>query len=386
MTLSPSQFGYPRALYDPNYVPPKLLHRTKELKSLLNIFQSSLNPGDLFDINVYIHGIRGIGKTVFAKYFIELLKANFEEKFIPIHLNLTIKNPNENLRLIVELYSQSISNKFTYLKNSKELWSYFHFLRNKSNIPLILIFDNVDYFNQPLYERFIRYSKDLKISTIATSQISPRSWKNKSDVLTEYLDFPLKLDIYSPSALLDILSQRISIAFPVELDHEILQYIVDIVTQFDNYRPSTCITVLKTIYHQLISGNDINPTLIRESSYPLLEFPYQGDLDCLLQLDDSLIELLYYPFLEKIALYFKNGKNIYVSYKELFRIYRIACDELLLPYNQNQFEKFIEKLVFDGFLYPSQFNANTNENRFFIIIDPFRLLEYLEIKFSEDLD
>ena len=385
MSISPSQFGYPRALYDPNYVPPKILHRNNELKSLMNIFHSSLNPEDNFNVNAYIYGIRGIGKTVFTKYFIELLKSQTKEIFIPIYLNTAIKSPLENLRLVVELYSQSIGNDFAYFNTSQELWSYFHFLRNKSNLPLILIFDNVNPLNQPLYEKFIRYSKDLRISTIATSQIPYKLRTKESKIIAESLDFPLKLEIYSSSALFDILSQRISIAFPIELEPHLLEYIVDIVTQFDYFRPSTCITVLKSIFQHLIHGNDITPTLIRESCIPLLEFPYQGDLHHLLQLDDSTIELLYLPLLEKIAVYFKNRKNIYITQNELDTLYRITCEELISPYEPEQCRKFIEKLIFDGFLYPSQFNFN-EVNRYFIIINPNRLLEYLEIKFLQPSD
>ena len=117
MSISPSQYGYPRALYDPNYIPPKLLHRNKELKSLLSIFHSSLNPEDQFNINAYIYGIRGVGKTVFSKYFIKLLESNNEENFTNIYLDMAVKSPDENLRLLVEFYAQSCSNKFTFLQN-----------------------------------------------------------------------------------------------------------------------------------------------------------------------------------------------------------------------------------------------------------------------------
>ena len=379
---SPSPFGYPRALFDPNYIPPKLLHRNKELKNFLNIFNSSLNPEDKFNINAYIYGIRGIGKSVFTKYFLRLLKSHFGEKFTDIYIDMAVKSPNENLRLLVELYSQSISNKFTYLNNPQKLWSYFHFLRNKTEIPLILILDNVNYLNQPLFEKIIRYSKDLKISTIVTSQIPYRTCKKNSNLIAEYLDFPLKLDIYSSSALLDILSQRIALAFPMNIDTTLSQYIVDIVTQFDLYRPSTCITVLKTIYQHLINGEDVHPTLIRNISFHLLEFPFQGDLNSLLQFDDSTIELFYLPLLEKIAIFFKKGKQVYIDSQELFRLYKITCDELLLPYNKNQYQKFIDILVFDGFLYQSGFKSVNDESLFFIMTDPHRLLEYLEIKYS----
>jgi hypothetical protein len=383
MSISPSQFGYPRALYDPNYVPPRLLHRDKELNNLFNIFYSSLDPYDQFNVNAYIYGIPGVGKTVFAKYFMDLLKSNTESDFTSIYLDLAIKSPNENLRLLVELYSQFTSNQFTFLKNSERMWSYFHYLRRKTDIPLIIILDNVDYSNQPLYEKIIRYSKTLKLSTIATSQIPFASCKKNSKMIAEQLD-PFKLEIYSSSELLDILSQRIAIAFPIELNPTFSKYIIDIVTQFDQYRPSTCINVLKTIYQHLLNGDDINMPLIRDLSIPLLEFPFQDDLNCLLEFNDTSIDLFYLPLMEKLAIYFKNGERVYISQFELFRLYKIACDELSLPYNQDQFYGFVDSMINNGFLYPSQFKTSNHQNLFFMIVNPQRLLDYLEIKFSEE--
>lgn len=372
--------GYPRALFDPNYIPPKLLHRTKEIKNLWNLFRSSLNPDDYFNFNAYIYGIHGVGKTVFTRYFVGLLKHKFQDKFIDFYLDLAFKSPNENLRLLVEEYSHSISKEFTFLPNTQKLWSYFHFLRKKTDIPLILVLDNVNTANQILFEKFIRYSKDLKLSIISTSQIPVSDYRKNSELFAQNLDFSLPLELYSSSALLDILTQRISLAFPINLETNLKKYIVDIVTEFDLYRPSTCINFLKAIYQHLINGRDITPSLIRDSSKDLVEFPYQEDLNYLLEFDESSIDLFILPLLEKLAIYFNNHSNIYLSSKELSQLYKITCDELEFPYRQNQYQKFLDKLLFNGFIYSSKFKYD-DENSFFMIVDPKILLEYLEVKF-----
>ncbi len=381
MSSLPLDIGYPRALYDPNYVPPELLHRDKTLKSLSSLFGSSLNPEDPFCINVYLYGIPGVGKTVLAKYFVEKLKTGHDEKFTSIYLDLGIKSPIENLRLLVEIYSQFISGEFTYFEDTRKLWSYFHYLRRKTDTPLILILDNVDYLNQRLYEKIIRYSNALNLSTITASKIPYSRHKGSFKKIAEQLD-PFKLEIYSSSALLDIISQRISLAFPVKLDRTISKYIIDIVANFDLTRPSTCINILKTIYQHLINGADIDAPFIRDTSYHLLEFPFQDDLDCLLEFDDSPIEFLIIPLLQKLANFFQNRQNVYISMGELFNLYKITCDELYLPYNEKLFVNYTDQLVFNGFLYPSEFQSARGEKTFFMIIDPNRLLDYLNIKFS----
>ncbi len=377
------ELGYPRALFDPHYIPPKLLHRKKELKILGNLFRDSLNPDEQFNLNVYLYGIPGIGKTVLTKYLLNLLKADLEQKFISLYLDLAVKSPSENLRLLVEIYAHSHSTKFTYIKSMTKLWSYFHYLRNKTNLPLLLILENIDPLNQQLYEKIVRFSRPLKLCTIATSQIPLSLYTQNSKWLVEQLE-PLKLEMYSPSALLDILSQRINLAFPIELDYSLSKYIVDIVTQFDQFRPSTCINILKSIYQHLLSGKDINPTLIRDESVHLLEFPYPDDLNCLIEFDNSSIDLFYLPLLEKIAIYFLNAERIYIDQAELFRLYKITCDELLLPYNPEKFHQFFNHLLSEGFLYPSQFKSE-NKNAYYMLLDPKRLVEYLEIKASDKL-
>ena len=65
--------------------------------------------------------------------------------------------------------------------------------------------------------------------------------------------------------------------------------------------------------------------------------------------------------------------------------YDTSNSGILTAYNTKGKFSVGEKLIFDGFLYPSQFNFN-EVNRYFIIINPNRLLEYLEIKFLQPSD
>ena len=44
--------------------------------------------------------------------------------------------------------------------------------------------------------------------------------------------------------------------------------------------------------------------------------------------------------------------------------------------------KFVDRLIHDGFLYPSNIHSMVDETLYFIVLNPERILEYLEIKFS----
>ena len=63
--------GYvgPRAIYDPNFVPPRLLFPKKEINTLSSILRDSIS--DKFCFNALYQGIQGIGKKVIAKKVID---------------------------------------------------------------------------------------------------------------------------------------------------------------------------------------------------------------------------------------------------------------------------------------------------------------------------
>ncbi len=67
----------PRGLFDPHYVPEKLLHREQELETLGGIYHDSYE--DNYGINCLVHGIAGVGRTVFSRYFLtKIVPQNFD--------------------------------------------------------------------------------------------------------------------------------------------------------------------------------------------------------------------------------------------------------------------------------------------------------------------
>ena len=77
---SDNGFIGPRALFDPNYVPPKVLYRKKEERTLLSILKDSLT--DEFSLNILYQGIQGIGKRVIVNKVInDLFMEHNYEKF-----------------------------------------------------------------------------------------------------------------------------------------------------------------------------------------------------------------------------------------------------------------------------------------------------------------
>ncbi|MHA1484047.1 MAG: hypothetical protein ACTSPR_01865, partial [Candidatus Thorarchaeota archaeon] len=58
----------PKGLFDPYYIPDRLLHREREMRMIDSVYRDSYE--DDYGINCLVHGITGVGMTVFSRYFL----------------------------------------------------------------------------------------------------------------------------------------------------------------------------------------------------------------------------------------------------------------------------------------------------------------------------
>ena len=91
----------PRAIFDPNYIPPQLLFRKKELKSLNSLLTDSLY--DEFSLNILYQGIQGIGKKSIVNKTLENLSVENKNSIQTIKIDCKEKGPEE---LIVSLLAE----------------------------------------------------------------------------------------------------------------------------------------------------------------------------------------------------------------------------------------------------------------------------------------
>ncbi|MEJ2278745.1 MAG: hypothetical protein P8Y70_13515, partial [Candidatus Lokiarchaeota archaeon] len=111
----------PRAIFDPLFIPPTLLYRKKEVRTLYSLLKDSLN--DQYSLNIQYQGINGIGKKVIVNKVLQELKQkkiiNNEDKNIFLNCNdkttkefifLFLSELNNKLNLHIELKSFLNSN------------------------------------------------------------------------------------------------------------------------------------------------------------------------------------------------------------------------------------------------------------------------------------
>ena len=347
----------PAAIFDPLFIPPELLHRERELKAAKTFIENGISSQ--YPLHIVVSGIRGIGKTVFANYLAERIRKEYGFPKVFINMN----DPENRIFL----------NKVVYGKN-------FHFRerdipidRAHKNSFLILVMDDVDPYSN-MFCRFLKKSRERNIIVIASGDSRSLLRKSHSSFCS-HLDFILKLGIYTPSQLFDITLQRVKLAFPIEVDIEVIQYITDLVCEFDVNRPSVSIEILRRLYPLVISGKEVTVEVVRKCSHDLL-WILNDDLMVLDALRNMRIESIL--LLEKIALHLlRRPKKAYLSLREIRELYNLLCDEIGDNMAKYLFNECLEELTSSDTLFKSSFN----EKYFYLAIPPKLLLDLIDTIF-----
>ena len=347
----------PAAIFDPLSIPPELLHRERELKAAETFVENGISSQ--YPLHIVVSGIRGIGKTVFANYLAERIRKEYGFPKVFINMN----NPESRIFL----------NKVVYGKN-------FHFRerdrlidRAHKNSFLILVMDDVDPYSN-MFCRFLKKSRERNIIVIASGDSRSLLRKSHSSFCS-HLDFVLKLGIYTPSQFFDITLQRVKLAFPIEVDIEVIRYITDLVCEFDVNRPSVSIEILRRLYPLVVSGEEITVEVVRECSHDLL-WVLNDDLVVLDALRCMRIESIL--LLEKIASHLaRRVKKAYLSIKETRELYYLLCEEMEDKTAKYLFNECLDELVNSDVLLRSSFS----EKYFYLAIPPRFLLNLIDVIF-----
>ncbi|GEM_PF-1896328 len=359
------------ALYDPFYVPPKLCHREKELKELLQLIAENKT------VNLLIYGPSGIGKTVLARYTLETLPQSMAAEVTPVFVNFCYKSFRE---IMYQINATICGNKQLDLlpvsASVTEQWNIFRRLRKTIENRVIIILDDVDENNQNIHRKFLQESKELGVTTIATAKIGYARKIRRERKTRSLLDTGIFLDLYSEKELMDITFQRVTIAFPSLLRKSIIRFLTDIVLEFDIGRPSTVIEILKRIHPISVSGADILPLHIREASSHI--FTVQDEIAII----DSLTQtsLITHLLFQKIVkLFQKYSYEPYISLNEIRKEYSLLYEELQDSINPGELLESVEDLLRTGLLYQSHFDPEL----FYIVVPPRKIIEVLDLIFGE---
>ncbi len=382
-----------KALFDPNFIPPRLLYRKKEEDSLFSILNDSIS--DEFCLNILYQGINGIGKkAIINKVLNDLLNQN--KDFIQIN-NVFVDCKEKNIEeVIFSLLSEiitfsNINIDLRSILNSdiSNLWNTFKFISNKVDSHLFFIFNNIEYLEPEIFNKFLQFSREANITLISTANKIIRP--GTIDLLSEF-DFKNRLNFFTYHELYAILKQRVLLSFSHEIDNQLIQYITDLICEQYVPVPGKGIDILRDIYPILKNKNNI-------SNFELLEI-CQNEFDNF-QISDEFSMFYYLSeediltviFLDNLSNYFMRKMNYYISLEELQELYEISCETLEYNKNFNEFRKLTEELLNIGIIKTSKqtlskFNThnsltNVNNNLFFILINPKQIKVIIDTIFNQ---
>ncbi|MFX0035081.1 MAG: hypothetical protein ACFE9I_05510 [Candidatus Hermodarchaeota archaeon] len=383
----------PKALFDPNYIPPRLLYRKKEEDSLFSVLNDSISDG--FYLNVLYEGINGIGKKVIVNKVInDLLNRNEDiHKINKICVDCREKKIEELIfSLLSELNNQTnLKIDFRFLLNSDihTLWNTFKFICNKTDSTLFIVFNNIEYLEPEIFNKFLQFGKESKINLISTVNKILRP--GTLDLLSEF-DFKNKLNLFSYHELYSILKQRVLLSFSREIDKDLVKYITDLVCEQYVSVPGKGIEILRDLYPILKSDNLYSNIELLEISQNLFDsFQISDEFSMLNYLSEE--DILTVIFLDNLSNFFISKRNFYISVKELEELYEISCEMLEYEKNFNEFHKLIETLLNIGIIKPSKrrshklnvYNRLSNHNfeLFFILLNPKQIKIIIDTIFNQ---
>jgi len=294
---------------DPLYIPPRLLHRDREVRILRGFISDSQDE----PVICTIYGVRGIGKTVLARWV---------------------------------------------LNHMKTPWTYSHIERLFSPFPhgQVSIIDDVR-INDPRVIELIDRVRENGASLILVFEML--NFLRIREYLMPHVDAVLELDIYTPKQFWDIVADRINQVFG-ELPRVIYDFIADMTLTFDSPRPGTAIQVIRQVY---FSRRRITPRSLMQAANELGFIDgYSTDLITGIGLFSRETLLI----MEEMAVTILSDDIPYFTIEQIDEIYHNVHESVGVPYSKERLKLLIRGLINAGII----FRSNFRPNMYFSILDP----------------
>ncbi|TFF91964.1 MAG: hypothetical protein EU543_05975 [Promethearchaeota archaeon] len=395
MSENMAQKGFigPKALFDPFYVPPKLLFRKQEESSLLSILNDSFK--DNFSINILYQGIEGIGKkAIINKVFRDLYNSDqYFQLYKKIPLDCKEKSLEEIIISLISILSKysNLDCEISTILNSNisKLWSILKLMCKKLDNHVIFIFYNSEFLETKIQKKFLMFGKNSNISIISTVNNLLR--QNSLDIISDY-DLKRKLDFFSYDQLISIFTQRTDLSFSYQVDRELIELITDLI--FENYVPvpGKGINMLRDLYPPLKNKHSLDyDTLLKICENHFDSIHNQDEFNLLNYLAEE--DLLTVLFLDNLINHFiSDTSNYYINLEDLKQLYLISCESLEYNNDLQEFMDIITRLRNIGIISPSKKGINLtcdillenefSKNYYFLVLNPIKLKAMLDAIFS----
>jgi hypothetical protein len=371
-----------KAIFDPNFIPPKVIMREKPAHSLQGIISDAIT--DHYTTNVTLYGMKGIGKNLLINMSLDQIK----EQFLSNNTEVMIVKVDCNKKDLTQIFFNIISQLNPLLSNTLELqdianlntsklWNLLKYLIQKKDSPIIIYLKNPEEIPSEHMNKIFSFAKttnNLQVITSLNTGAQRYSFKQY-----ENMDNHIPLDIFTTPELYDITADRAIMTFQNPIASEAVQNIVDFVTEFDVKVPGSCINMLKEIYPIIQNKNGLSAEDLREVS----QYYFEGfSLDALTMADfvmQTTIEDRL--FLDYLINYFQKPNHFYIPFKEIKKAFMMTSEELgFQPYKREFYQSF-GKILNAQILRPSNCKlSKTIEPQYGVIpVDHFLTLPLSEV-------
>ena len=313
------------------YIPNRLPHRDEQMRFLTQLFRFSLETPFSTSQRVLITGDIGTGKTVLTQRFgTDLVKAAKSRKINLQYTHVNCREAKGSLFMIIKRVLTQFEPEFPKRGFAPEelLHTLMDMLDDK-NMHLILALDEVEHLirteeSTPIYNltriQEERIGKPIRLSLIFILRETEYLQKlDKSTIDTLQRNF-VKLDKYSSRQLIDILKDRVNLAFKENaVADEALQLVADIGGQSGDARYSIELLWRAGKYADSESSKRISTDHVRKAAgsvYPML----RGEYIAALSSHEKYVLLALARVLEE-------SEEAYAAIGAVEREYKAVCEE-----------------------------------------------------------
>ncbi|MEM0487935.1 MAG: ORC1-type DNA replication protein [Candidatus Bathyarchaeia archaeon] len=341
---------------DISYVPARLIHRERELRLLEEFFNFIFKTPGKMTQRVIIAGAVGTGKTALAQRFgIDIMKKAEEHNLRFRYIHVNCREYRGSLFLILHHVVSAFHPNFPRRGfSSEEMLRILMQILDEQDVHVILTLDEFESLverdgSEAVYKltrlQETRLGMPQRISMIfIVRSLKPLESLDPSSRSTLQSNI-ICLDAYTQEQLVDILNDRVKLAFkPFTVMEETVNLIAELASsEGGNARLAIELLWRAGKYADAEGFNIVTPECARKAASSIYVLAKKSDLAYL-----GLHEKL---FLLGVARLFKESDRAYATLSELERAYMIVCEEYgETPHSHTQLWKYLQNLAAQGIL------------------------------------